>query len=286
MSSYIKNFVSRHVTDLITGRQTTDGGGFKLTRVFSGELANRLDPFLMLDAFNNDNPDDYIAGFPDHPHRGFETISYMLAGQMRHRDSAGNEGLIKSGGMQWMTAGSGLVHSEFPEQDQGHLAGFQLWLNLAAADKMQPPNYQDFDKSEIPSFITDDNITVRVLSGHSHDIQGAVQRPKTLPLYLDVQLPAEGTFIQTIPAGFNSFIYVYSGEIDIAGTRVPEQTMAILDNNQGSEGVKINAVNNAKILIIAGKPLNEPIVQQGPFVMNSQDELYQAFRDYRDGLFA
>lgn len=286
MSSYIKNFESRHVTNLIAGRQTTDGGGFKLTRVFSGELANRLDPFLMLDAFSNDNPDDYIAGFPDHPHRGFETISYMLAGQMRHRDSAGNEGLIKSGGMQWMTAGSGLVHSEFPEQDKGHLAGFQLWLNLAAADKMQPPGYRDFDKSEIPIFITDDNITVRVLSGHSHGIQGVVQRPKTQPLYLDVQLPEESIFIQTIPADFNSFIYVYSGEIDIAGTRVPEQTMAILDNNQGSEGVKINAVNNAKILIIAGKPLNEPIVQHGPFVMNSQDELYQAFRDYKAGVFS
>lgn len=277
--------ISRVVGEIVEGRQTSDGGGFKLTRVFSNDLAERLDPFLMLDAFNNDNPEDYIAGFPNHPHRGFETVTYMLAGQMRHRDSAGNEGLIKRGGIQWMTAGRGLVHSEFPEQQEGRLAGFQLWLNLAAADKMQSPAYRDIEGMDIPEFTNSDGVKARVIAGKTHGVEGAISRPKTEPLFLDLHFNDAGQFIQTIPNHYTAFLYVYSGNVQVGDITIDERTMAILDSNSESEGVQIVARQNARALLIAAQPLHEPIAQYGPFVMNTQAELHQAVRDYQAGLF-
>jgi redox-sensitive bicupin YhaK (pirin superfamily) len=285
MAHQLNHSKARQIDSIVKGRETSDGAGFKLTRVFSGEMAQRLDPFLMLDAFNNDDPDDYIAGFPNHPHRGFETVSYMLTGQMRHRDSAGNEGLIKGGGVQWMTAGSGLVHSEFPEQQDGHLSGFQLWVNLASADKMQKPWYRDIESSEIPEFVTDDGVTARVIAGHSHQVDGSVQRPKTEPLYLDLHFGESSHFTQPLPSHFTALIYVYKGELAIGGKRVPERSMAVLGKDLDWDQIVLNANQPARALLIAGRPLNEPIAQHGPFVMNTTEELHKAFRDFQAGLF-
>jgi quercetin 2,3-dioxygenase len=277
---------SRTVERLISGEATSDGAGVKLTRVLTQPLQRRLDPFLMLDAFGTDNPQDYIGGFPDHPHRGFETITYMIAGRMRHRDSAGHEGLLQNGGVQWMTAGRGVIHSELPEQEDGRMEGFQLWLNLAAKDKMRAPWYRDIQSTEIPEFATADGVKVRVIAGRSHGVDGAVQREVTEPLYVDVAIPAGTTFAQALPASHNAFVYVYRGDVEIAGTRVPLNRMAILDNEADSDGIVLRASTAARVLIIAGKPLREAIAQYGPFVMNSNEEIHQAVRDYQSGKFA
>lgn len=274
----------RAVERLVRGMATADGAGVRLTRVLTQDLQRRLDPFLMLDAFRNENPEDYIGGFPDHPHRGFETVTYMIAGRMRHHDSAGNSGLLGPGGAQWMSAGSGLVHSELPEQEQGLMEGFQLWLNLPAARKMGPPAYRDIPPQSIPEYTDASGLRVRVIAGSSAGIPGAVQRPDTDPLYLDVHLPAGQRFFQPLPLGHNAFAYVYRGEVDIAGTLVPAQHMAILAND-GAPGVSIYAASEARLLLIAGQPLGEPIAQYGPFVMNRHEEIRQAIRDYEAGLF-
>ncbi len=277
---------SRGVERLVTGMATSDGAGVRLTRVLTQELQQRLDPFLMLDAFGSDHPDDYIAGFPDHPHRGFETITYMLAGRMLHHDSAGNEGLLESGGVQWMTAGRGVIHSEIPQQEEGRMAGFQLWLNLPASDKMSAPWYRDFKAEELPRLRTAEGAEVTVIAGESHGVTGAVTRAATQPLYLDIHLPARAGFAQALPAGHNAFVHVYEGSVQIGDTTVPAQRMAILDNAAGADGVCLQAVHDARLLLIAGRPLGEPIVQYGPFVMNSQEQVYQALRDFRDGKLA
>ncbi len=277
---------SRKVEQLIAGKATSDGAGVKLTRVLAQGLQKRLDPFLMLDAFGSDNPDEYIAGFPDHPHRGFETITYMLAGRMRHRDSAGHEGVLESGGVQWMTAGRGVIHSEIPQQESGVMEGFQLWLNLPARDKLCTPWYRDFSAADLPRFVTDTGVAVTVIAGESHGVTGAVTREATTPLYLDIHLPAGGRFGQSLPAGQNVFLYVYRGEISVAGTVVPSQRMAILTNDPETDGVAIQVDSDARVLLIAGQPLGEPIVQYGPFVMNSEQEVYQALADYREGRLA
>src|SRR5690349_4531346 len=274
----------RNVERLVAGQATSDGAGVKLTRVLTQSLQRRLDPFLMLDAFGTDNPQDYIGGFPDHPHRGFETVTYMIAGRMRHRDSAGHEGLLSNGGVQWMTAGRGVVHSELPEQEDGRMEGFQLWLNLPAKDKMRAPWYRDIATEEIPEFVTDEGVRVRVIAGASHGIGGAMQREVTEPTYLDIALPAGATFSHALPAGHNAFVYVYRGGVKVEGTDVPVQRMAILDNN-GGDGVRITAPAASRVLLIAGKPLNEPIAQYGPFVMNSNEEIFQAVQDYQNGRF-
>ncbi len=276
---------SRAVEMLVEGRATSDGAGVKLTRVLTGRLQQRLDPFLMLDAFANENPDDYIGGFPDHPHRGFETVTYMIAGRMRHRDSGGNEGLLQNGGMQWMTAGRGVIHSEMPEQEDGLMEGFQLWLNLPAKDKMIPGWYRDFPSEEIPEYTSSEGVTVRVLAGESHGVAGAMQREATAPLYLDIDMPAGSSFAQTLPAGHNAFFYVYRGEAAVAETPVPVRRMAILANDDQADGVVIEATEAARLLLIAGQPLNEPIAQYGPFVMNTEAELQQAVVDFRSGSF-
>ena len=277
---------SRAIERVVVGRPTSDGAGVKLTRVLTQPLQRRLDPFLMLDAFGSDNPDDYIAGFPDHPHRGFETVTYMIAGRMRHRDSAGHEGLLENGGVQWMTAGRGVIHSEIPQQEQGLMEGFQLWLNLPGKDKMSAPWYRDFAAADLPHFVTDAGVDVTVIAGESHGVAGAVTREATAPLYLDLHLPAGSRFEQALPAAHNAFVYVYRGEVAIAVETLPAQRMAILANDPGADGVAIEAAGEARALLIAGRPLHEPIAQYGPFVMNTDQEIYQALNDFRDGRLA
>jgi len=270
----------------VTGQPTSDGAGVKLTRVLTQELQHRLDPYLMLDAFGTDNPGDYIGGFPDHPHRGFETVTYMIAGRMRHRDSSGNEGLLSNGGVQWMTAGRGVIHSEMPEQEDGRMEGFQLWLNLPAKDKMRPAWYRDIPTATIPEAKLQ-GATVRVIAGQSHGVSGAMQREGTEPLYLDIHLEPGARFEQALPAMHNAFVYVYRGALTIDGREVPVQRMAILANTPGSDGVVMQAgAQPTRALLIAGRPLREPIAQYGPFVMNSREQLMQAVQDYQRGTLA
>ena len=208
---------ARGVERLVQGQDTKDGAGVRLTRVLSHDLQERLDPFLMLDAFGSDNPGDYIAGFPNHPHRGFETVTYMIAGRMRHKDSGGHEGLLQNGGVQWMTAGRGLTHSEMPEQEEGVMEGFQLWLNLPAKNKLCEPWYRDIQSEEIPEVTTPNNVLVRVIAGQSHGTNGAMQREHTEPFYVDLHFPATdgAVFEQALPATHNAFVYVYRGGLDV-----------------------------------------------------------------------
>jgi len=277
---------SRGVERVLGGQFVMDGAGVKINRVLTQPLQRRLDPFLMLDAFGSDKAGDYIAGFPEHPHRGFETVTYMLAGRMRHRDSAGNEGLVTNGGVQWMTAGRGVIHSEMPEQDEGLMEGFQLWLNLPARDKMSAPWYRDIPTEAVPRFTLHSGAVVQVIAGSTHGVTGAVQREATEPLYLDIELPADASLELPLPAGHNAFLYVFRGEVVVEGKGVPQGRMAILDNAQDADGVRIRADAPSRLLVIAGRPLNEPIAQYGPFVMNTQAEVFQAVEDFRAGRFA
>ena len=277
----------RRVERLVAGQATSDGAGVKLTRVLTHDLQYRLDPFLMLDAFGSDEAGDYIAGFPDHPHRGFETVTYMLAGRMRHRDSAGHEGLLENGGVQWMTAGRGVIHSELPEQQEGRMEGFQLWLNLPARDKMVPAWYRDIPAGEIPHWRAE-GVDVGVIAGHAgageSAVAGAMQREHTEPVYLDIALEPGATFEQPLPPGHNAFVYVYRGEARVGDTVVPAQRMAILANDAAADGVNLQAGSKpARALLVAGRPLREPIVQYGPFVMNSKEQVFQAVEDFRAG---
>jgi redox-sensitive bicupin YhaK (pirin superfamily) len=276
----------RRVERLVAGQPTSDGAGVKLVRVLTQNLQRRLDPFLMLDAFGSDSRDDYIGGFPDHPHRGFETVTYMLEGRMRHRDSAGNEGLLTNGAVQWMTAGRGVIHSEMPEQEDGRMEGFQLWLNLPARDKMCAPWYRDIPSTEIPE-VQAEGVRVRVIAGQALGVQGAMQREATAPTYLDVHLAPGARFDQPLPPAHNAFVYVYRGVLTVADTEVPQQRMALLANTPGSDGVVLRAgPQGARAVLIAGQPLNEPIAQYGPFVMNTNQEIYQAVEDFRAGRLA
>ena len=278
----------RSVELLVQGQAASDGAGVRLTRVLSHDLQERLDPFLMLDAFGSDNPGDYIAGFPDHPHRGFETVTYMIAGRMRHKDSGGNEGLLQNGGVQWMTAGRGLIHSEMPEQEEGVMEGFQLWLNLPAKNKLCEPWYRDIQSADIPEICTEQGVLVRVIAGHSHGVGGAMQREHTDPLYLDLHFPShdKAVFEQFLPAAHNAFVYVYRGSLEVMTDAqadiVPIKHMAVLTNS--GDGVVLRAQANTRAILIAGKPLNETIAQYGPFVMNTREELLQAVDDFRAGL--
>ena len=277
----------RRIERLVNGQATQDGAGVKLTRLLTHDLQQRLDPFLMLDNFASDDPDDYGAGFPDHPHRGFETVTYMIAGRMRHRDSGGHEGLLQNGGVQWMTAGRGLVHSEMPEQESGVMEGFQLWLNLPAKDKMCEPWYRDIQAPEIPEFTTPQGVTVRVIAGHSHGVAGAMQRAHTEPLYLDLHFPEGGArFEQALAHQHNAFLCVYRGSLSLpAGTdgtaSVSSGRMAILANE--GDGVRVHGEGGTRALLIAGQPLREPIAQCGPFVMNTREQLVEAVDDFRSG---
>ncbi|HEV7813492.1 MAG TPA: pirin family protein [Janthinobacterium sp.] len=273
----------RGIERIVTGQAVMDGAGVKINRVLTQALQRRLDPFLMLDQFGSDKANDYIAGFPEHPHRGFETVTYMINGRMRHKDSAGHEGLLSNGGVQWMTAGRGVVHSEMPEQEEGVMEGFQLWLNLPARDKMRKPWYRDFSNEQIPRFTTADGVTVQVIAGSSHGIAGAVQREVTEPVYIDIDLPAGASFSQALPEGHNVFLYTFRGEVGAGDKAVPVGRMAIFANTPGADGVVIRAAQASRVVLIAGHPLNEPIAQYGPFVMNTQQELHTAVEDFRAG---
>jgi len=280
----------RAVERLVQGQATSDGDGVKLTRVLTQNLQRRLDPFLMLDAFGSDAASDYIGGFPDHPHRGFETVTYMLEGRMRHKDSAGNEGLLTPGAVQWMTAGRGVIHSEMPEQEEGRMEGFQLWLNLPAKSKMRDPWYRDIRPEQIPVWRgegAEAGASAHVIAGTTHGVAGAMQREDTEPLYLDLHLEAGAAFEQPLPAAHNAFVYVYRGELQVGETAVRTQRMAILANTAGSDGVRLSAgPAGARAILIAGRPLNEPIAQYGPFVMNTNQEIFQAVEDFRAGRLA
>jgi len=272
----------RRVERLIQGRETSDGDGVRLTRLLTSDLQRRLDPFLMLDLFGSDRPGDYLGGFPDHPHRGFETVTYMIEGRMRHRDSAGNQGLLVSGGAQWMTAGSGLIHSEMPEQEAGLMEGFQLWLNLPARDKLSPPHYRDLAPADIPEFVHE-GVRVRVLAGESHGVAGALLRPVTKPLFLDIHLPAGSRFEEPIASGRSAFLVPYRGSVRVGESLVSSRTLGLLGDG---ETVVIEASEEARAILVAGTPLKEPIAAYGPFVMNTTEEIHQAFEDYRDGKFS
>ncbi|WP_353139575.1 pirin family protein [Limnohabitans sp.] len=279
---------ARGVERLVVGFDTQDGAGVRLTRLLTQDLQKRLDPFLMLDAFGSDKPGDYIAGFPNHPHRGFETITYMIAGRMRHKDSGGHEGLLQNGGVQWMTAGRGLTHSEMPEQEEGVMEGFQLWLNLPAKNKLCAPGYRDIQSENIPEVTTKSGVLVRVIAGTTHGTDGAMLKEDTDPQFFDLHFPERtgAIFEQTLPTDYNAFVYVYRGSLDVmqgdVTTAVPCKRMAILSNE--GDGIKLRANENSRAILIAGRPLNEPIAQHGPFVMNTRKELMQAMDDFRAGL--
>ena len=276
----------RRVERVLQGQATSDGAGVRLTRLLTQDLQRRLDPFLMLDLFGTDNPGDYIGGFPDHPHRGFETITYMLQGRMRHRDSVGNVGLLAPGGVQWMTAGRGVIHSEMPEQQEGAMEGFQLWLNLPAKDKMREPWYRDLATEEVPEW-HGPGTTVRVIAGAAQGVQGAVQRDDTQALYLDIHLDAGARYEQPLPEAHNAFIVVYRGALTVADQVVQPRRMAILANTPGSNGTQLQAgPEGARAILVAGRPLKEPIAQYGPFVMNTQQEIFQAVQDFQGGRLA
>jgi quercetin 2,3-dioxygenase len=277
---------SRTVEHVLAGQPTSDGAGVRINRVVDHRMARRLDPFLMLDNFGSHDPKDYLAGFPSHPHRGFETVTYMIAGRMRHRDSAGNEGLLQNGGVQWMTAGRGVIHSEMPEQEEGHMEGFQLWLNLPAKDKMRDPWYRDIPHEELPAFETDAGVKVWVIAGRSHGLVGAVEREGTEPIYVDAHLPAGARFTQELPPGHNAFLFVYRGAVKVDGRVVKAGFLGILANEPTADGVAIDATEDSKLVLIAGRPLQEPIAQYGPFVMNNEAEIRQAIADFQQGRLA
>ena len=278
----------RRLRRLVTGMPTSDGAGVKLVRVIGQPALLDLDPFLLLDAFRSDNPDDYIAGFPSHPHRGFETVTYLLEGRMRHKDNAGNEGVIEAGGIQWMTAGRGIVHSEMPEQENGQLEGFQLWVNLPAAHKMTQPFYQEYDASSIPTEIRP-GTRIKVVTGEtSTGTTGPITQPLTDPLYLDVSLEANTDFDEPLPIDHNAFVYLIEGSVSLETETgeleiVRRDQLAILGDG---DRVRLKSQDvNARFLLIAGKPIGEPIARGGPFVMNTQAELKQAVLDYQNGEF-
>jgi len=283
-----KPVTTRRLRSLITGMPATDGAGVKLVRLIGQPALQEFDPFLLLDAFRSDNPDDYIAGFPPHPHRGFETVTYLLNGRMRHKDSAGNEGVIEPGGIQWMTAGKGIVHSEMPEQEEGSLEGFQLWVNLPASHKMSQPAYQEHEADKIPTELRS-KTRIRVITGEtSQGTLGPVSQPLTEPLYLDVSLDAKAEFRETVPGQHNAFVYVIQGSVSLESEQqkqveVTRDQLAILTPG---EEINLESGNQtARFLLIAGKPIGEPIARSGPFVMNSQGELQQAYLDYQSGQF-
>jgi redox-sensitive bicupin YhaK (pirin superfamily) len=271
---------ARSVELIISGRATSDGAGVKLTRVFERDLHERLDPFLMLDFFGSESPDDYIAGFPDHPHRGFETITYMLAGRMRHRDSFGHEGVLESGGVQWMTAGRGIIHSEIPEQVSGEMRGLQLWLNLPACDKLCEPEYRDLPAVELP-VVEQGGVRAVVIAGTYAGVEGPIQRAATQPLLIDFSMSVGARVEHALPASHHAACYVYAGRVAIAGQTVESGHLAVLA--QDGVSIEIEALESAQVFLLAGQPLQEPIVQHGPFVMNTEAEIRQTLDDLRAG---
>jgi len=277
----------RRVLRRLAGMPASDGAGVRLSRIIGRPGLPDLDPFLLLDEFRSDSAADYIAGFPDHPHRGFETVTYMLAGRMRHGDNQGNVGLLRPGSVQWMTAGRGIIHSEMPEQEDGLLHGFQLWINLPAADKMIAPRYQDIEPEAIPVVDAGDGVTVKVIAGRVGDVVGAVDARRTEPLYLDIHLPPRRIFVQPTEAGHNAAVYVYEGDARV-GTGATADTVRRGEIAVLGPGERIEVAADmipARLLVIAGRPLGEPIARHGPFVMNTMAEIRQAVEDYTSGRF-
>ena len=282
--------VSEHKTivKVVRGMPTSDGAGVSLTRIIGQPDLPRLDPFLMLDFFGSDNPGEYIAGFPPHPHRGFQTVTYMLAGKMRHKDSVGNEGVIDAGGIQWMNAGRGIIHEEMPEQEEGLLQGFQLWVNLPAKEKMSAPNYQDIQPDSVPT-VQIQNASVKVLAGEVGDVKGPVKTTAVAPTFLDIDLKS-GQCDIALKSNEAAFLYVYEGNITVGKGDQAQKTM--LESGElgvlSQQGTRLSfsSEKGSKIIVVSGKPINEPIVQYGPFVMNSQQEIVQAFNDYQSGVLA
>lgn len=275
------------VNRTIRGQPASDGAGVRLTRVIGGPALPDLDPFLLLDEFGTDKPEDYLAGFPEHPHRGFETVTYMLDGRMRHRDNHGNEGVLVPGSVQWMTAGRGLVHSEMPEQEEGRMRGFQLWVNLPAHDKMTAPKYQEFAPGRIPQVAPAPGVSVKVIAGEVDGIAGPIAQPATAPVYLDIALEPGVAWTYDLPMGHSAFGYVYEGGVTVDegedAREVPVQTLAVLG---GGERLVLTAGEvPARLILVAGRPLREPVARYGPFVMNTKEEIMQAFVDYQEGRF-
>ncbi|MFZ6648085.1 pirin family protein [Undibacterium sp. TJN25] len=281
---------TRSLQRIIPAVGTSDGAGVKLQRSIGSMQGARLDPFLMLDEFSSDNPDDYNAGFPNHPHRGFETVTYILDGHMRHEDHLGNQGDLRSGGVQWMTAGRGIIHSEMPQQLEGRMRGFQLWINLPAAEKMKAAGYRDIPAAEIPVAELPGGGRVKVIAGQLKmdelSLGGAMQGLTTDPLYLDVILPAGTVFSHIVQRDYHAFVYPYEGKLKIGSEDAPRH----LKTHQAgilSEGERITVTaddGEARFLVLAGRPLREPVVQYGPFVMNTREEIEQAIHDYQNGV--
>jgi redox-sensitive bicupin YhaK (pirin superfamily) len=278
--------IVRELIGATPGIPASDGAGVRLTRIIGSPQLNMIDPLLLLDCFESDDPNDYIGGFPAHPHRGFETVTYLLAGRLRHKDNTGREGGIEPGGVQWMTAARGIVHSEMPEQDDGLLRGFQLWINLPAAEKMTAPGYQEFNAVQIPTETRADGAVVRVVAGTTDSGSvGPAVRPSTDPYYLDVELPAQTHFEQHVPHGHAAVVLSIDGALAI-GTQaksLPQRHLGVL-----GAGTKITLKSDAapaRFLLIAARPLNEPVARHGPFVMNTQAEIVQAFQDYQNNRF-
>ncbi len=287
MNAVVAQTPDREVVRQVRGMPTADGAGVKLTRVIGQPALADLDPFLLLDEFGTDNPGDYIAGFPAHPHRGFETVTYMLDGRMRHKDNHGHEGVLVPGAVQWMTAGRGIVHSEMPEQHQGRMRGFQLWLNLPADAKLSQPAYQEFGPDRIPLASPARGVHVKVIAGQVGPVTGPVVQPATDPTYLDVELDPQATFVHCLPPGHAAFVYVFEGEMSIGpgsrATVLPQHSLAVLGD--GAQ-VRMQAGSGAaRAILVAGRPLREPVARYGPFVMNTQAQLRQAFEDYQNGRF-
>ena len=275
----------RAIVKTIPGRSTSDGAGVRLKRSIGSRELSELDPFLLLDEFKSDEAADYIGGFPDHPHRGFETVTYMLAGSMEHKDSRGNTGNLEAGSVQWMTAARGIIHSELPKQENGLMWGFQLWVNLPAAKKMGEPRYQDIPATAVPEVNHGDG-SVRVIAGSFRGTKGAVSGIATNPLYLDVSLNAGARFEHELPEGHNGFIYVFEGDVKAGSeaTTVPAGSLGVLGH--GSRLTIEAGQSGARLLLIAGQPIGEPVARYGPFVMNNMEEIRQAFRDYENGTLA
>ena len=279
--------VLRTLARVIPAINTSDGAGVRLRRSLGSGRDVRLDPFLMLDEFSSDNPGDYIAGFPAHPHRGFETVTYILDGHMRHEDHLGNQGDLQSGGVQWMTAGRGIIHSEMPQQLEGRMRGFQLWINLPAKEKMKPAGYRDIPPEEIPVHQLPAGGQVKIIAGtlETDDVKitGPIAGLTTDPLYIDVQLPPGASFSQRIARGLNAMAYVFEGQLKLSGadTLLATHSAAVL--NDGDVAAFTAAEQGARFLVLAGRPLNEPVAQYGPFVMNTMAEIEQAVRDYQTG---
>lgn len=280
----------RNVASVTWGRETSDGAGVRLKRIIGQPDLDYLDPFLMLDAFGSDEAADYIAGFPPHPHRGIETVTYMLAGRMRHEDDAGNAGVLGPGGVQWMTAGRGIIHSEMPEQEEGEMRGFQLWVNLPARDKMRPPRYQNIEAGDVPVVTRDDGVAIRIIAGTVDGVEGPVRGIAATPLYLDVTLPAHAVCDQALAPRHNAFCYLFDGTAEIGaseatpGRLIRDGELAVLGDG---DAVRIRAdENGARLILVAGQPLGEPVVKYGPFVMNTRDEIIQAINDYQNGTFS